>query len=113
MPTDTARAPYAVVETGGKQYVVRPGSVLAVERLASAAGSQVTLPRVLAVHTGQQLTVGRPVVPGAQVVCEVVAQTRGPKVISFKFKRRKGYHRTVGHRQSLTQLKVLQVTHGQ
>lgn len=108
----TPASPYAIVETGGKQYVVRPGSVLAVERLESPAGGEVALTRVLAVHDGRQFTVGRPVIAGAQVTCKVLAQMRGPKLISFKFKRRKGYHRTVGHRQSLTQLKVVQVTHG-
>jgi len=106
-------APYAIVETGGKQCVVHSGSVVTVERLEGQRGGQVSLSRVLAVHDGQRLTVGHPVVSGAQVVCEVVAQTRAPKVVAYKYKRRKGFHWTRGHRQSVTRLKVLQVMHGQ
>lgn len=111
--SQTLASPYAVVATGGKQYVVRQGSVLTVEKLAGEHGGQVMLSDVLAVHDGQQLSVGRPHVAGAQVVCQVVAQRRAPKVVSFKYKRRKGFHWTRGHRQSVTQLKVVQVvTHG-
>ena len=104
-----APTPYAVVETGGKQYVLRPDAVVAVERLAGDAGSQVTLSRVLAVHNGKQLTVGQPVVSGAQVICEVLKQARAPKVVSYKYSRREGFHWKRGHRQAVTQLKVLQV----
>ena len=112
MNRTSSTTPYAIVETGGKQYLVRPGSVVTVERLEGAPGTQVTLARVLALHDGQTLTVGRPVVSGAQVLCEVTAQARAPKVISYKYKRRKGFHWKKGHRQSVTQLKVLQVSHG-
>ena len=105
-------SPYAVVATGGKQYVVRQGSLLTVEKLTGETGGQVTLSDVLAVHDGRRLSIGRPHVAGAQVLCQVVAQARAPKVVSFKYKRRKGFHWTRGHRQSVTQLKVLEVTHG-
>lgn len=106
--------PYAIVETGGKQYLLKPGVVVAVERLEGEAGGQVTLSRVLAIHDGQQFTIGRPTVAGAQVVCQLVAQTRAPKVVSYKYKRRKGFHWKKGHRQSVTQLKVVKVvtSHG-
>lgn len=97
---------YAVIETGGKQYRVKQGDVLDVERLDVEAGQKVTLDRVLAVNTGAALTIGAPVVEGATVTAEVVDQHRGEKLINFKKKRRKGYHRKVGHRQSLTRLKV-------
>ena len=113
--SQTLQAPYAVVATGGKQYLVRQGSVLTVEKLASETSEgpgRVTLSQVLALHDGQRLSVGRPHVAGAQVVCEIVAQQRAPKVVSYKYKRRKGFHWTRGHRQSVTQLKVLQVSHG-
>lgn len=115
MATTTAvQPPYGIVETGGKQYLVQPGSVVTVERLAGDPGAQVSLSRVLAVHDGRQLTLGRPVVTGASVVCAVIAQTKGPKVVSYKYKRRKGFHWKKGHRQSVTQLKVLEVnSHGQ
>ncbi len=110
--TQTLASPYAVVATGGKQYVVRQGSVLTVEKLAGEAGGQVTLSDVLALHDGKTLSVGRPHVAGAQVVCQVVAQQRAPKVVSYKYKRRKGFHWKKGHRQSVTRLKVLEVQHG-
>lgn len=110
MPTKTpAPDPYAIVQTGGKQYLLKPGTVLAVERLDGEAGGQVTLSNVLAVHDGQRLTVGRPTVTGAEVVCQLLAQTRAPKVVSYKYKRRKGFHWKKGHRQSVTQLKVVKV----
>jgi len=100
---------YAVVETGGKQYRVKKGDVLEIERLEGDAGAKVTLDRVLAVSNGSELTVGAPVVSGASVSAEIVEQFRGEKVINFKKKRRKGYHRKVGHRQSLTRVKVEEI----
>ena len=100
---------YAVIETGGKQYRVGAGSVLEVERLENEAGSKVDLGRVLALNDGNQLMVGTPTVDGASVQAEVVEHLRGPKLISFKKKRRKGYKRKVGHRQELTRIKILQV----
>lgn len=106
--------PYAVVATGGKQYVVRQGTEFTVERLTSGegAGPEVALSTVLALHDGQQFTVGHPAVPGASVRCAVVAQERAPKVVSYKYKRRKGFHWKKGHRQMVTRLKVLEVKHG-
>jgi large subunit ribosomal protein L21 len=97
---------YAVVETGGKQYRVQKGTVLAVELLGGDAGSKVTLSRVLAISDGTELTIGTPDISGSAVTAEIVEQFRAPKVISFKKKRRKGYHKKIGHRQSLTRIKV-------
>lgn len=97
---------YAVIETGGKQYRVKQGDVLEVERLEGEAGAKVTLDRVLALSNGSELTVGTPVVAGAAVAAEIVGQLRGEKVVNFKKKRRKGYHRKIGHRQELTRLRV-------
>ena len=97
---------YAVIETGGKQYRVKPNDVLKVEHLEVEAGASVELDRVLAVSDGQALKVGQPLVAGAKVTATVVEQTLGDKVINFKKRRRKGYHRKVGHRQELTVLKV-------
>lgn len=110
--TTTETSAYAVVKTGGKQYVVRQGSLLTVEKLDGEKGGQVTLSDVLAYHDGATLSIGRPTVSGAQVVCQVVAQARAPKVVSYKYKRREGFHWKKGHRQSVTRLKVLEVTHG-
>ena len=97
---------YAVVETGGKQYFVRPGQVIQVEKLDAEAGSKVELAPVLAVSGGGPTAIGTPAVSGAKVAATVVRQMRGEKVVSFKKKRRKGYRKKIGHRQSLTELKV-------
>ena len=98
---------YAVIETGGKQYRVQAGDELEIERIEGAeAGSKIELDRVLARNTGSALEVGAPVVEGAKVVADVVAETRGDKVVAFKKKRRKGYHRKVGHRQDLLKVKI-------
>ena len=100
---------YAVIATGGKQYRVAVGMLLDVERLDAAAGEKVRLEEVLAVRQKEKFQVGAPRVPGAWVQAEIAALPQGPKVISFKFKRRKGYHRKVGHRQMLTRLKILEI----
>lgn len=98
--------PYAVIETGGKQYMVRAGEILRVERLEAPVGTQVELKPVLAISNGSQLDVGTPQVEGARVISTVLEHTRGEKVVSFKKKRRKGYKRKVGHRQKLTVLRI-------
>lgn len=100
---------YAVVETGGKQYRVAAGDTLEIERLKVDAGQPVTFERVLLLHQEDQVTVGTPTVPQATVVADVVEHIRGPKLIAFKMKRRKGYHRKVGHRQELTVVKIKEI----
>ena len=101
---------YAVIETGGKQYRVVQNDVLSVELLAGAeAGQKLELGRVLALNDGTGLKVGTPVVAGAKVTAEVVAEYRAPKVVAFKKKRRKGYHRKVGHRQNLLKVKIASI----
>ncbi len=97
---------YAVVETGGKQYRVQTGDTLNVEKLDAEVGAKVTLDQVLALSDGQSLTVGKPIIEGAAVQAVVEDQIRGDKIFNFKKKRRKGYTRKIGHRQSLTVLKV-------
>lgn len=97
---------YAVVETGGKQYLLKKGSVLDVELLGAEAGKKIKLSRVLAISDGKDLTVGTPDVKGAAVTVEIVDNHRGPKLISFRKKRRKGFHKKIGHRQELTQIRV-------
>jgi large subunit ribosomal protein L21 len=98
--------PYAVVETGSKQYLVKAGDVITVETLAGDAGAAVALDRVLALSDGKTLQIGAPCVAGATVSAEIVEQTLGPKTVAFKKKRRKGYTRKVGHRQEYTVLKI-------
>lgn len=100
---------YAVINAGGKQLKVQNGDVVAVERIAGEAGSKITFDKVLAVGEGANLTLGTPLVPGAKVEAEIVEQFRGPKLIVFKMKRRKGYRRTHGHRQELTKVKIITV----
>lgn len=97
---------YAVLETGSKQYRVAAGDRLEIERLDIEAGKPVTFDRVLLVNNDGKLTVGSPTVAAASVVADVVEHIRGEKKIAFKMKRRKGYHRTVGHRQELTIVKI-------
>lgn len=101
---------YAVVETGGKQYRVQKDDVVAVELIEGAkAGDQIELGRVLALNDGSALKVGVPVVEGASVKAEVIEEFRGEKVVAFKKKRRKGYHKKIGHRQDLLRVKVVSV----
>jgi large subunit ribosomal protein L21 len=100
---------YAVLETGGKQYRVTAGDTLEVERLTVEAGQPVTFDRVLLINADGKLSVGTPTVASASVIADVVEHKRGDKVIAFKMKRRKGYHRTVGHRQELTVVKIKEI----
>jgi large subunit ribosomal protein L21 len=98
---------YAVIETGGKQYRVQTGDELEIERIEGAeAGSKIELGPVLARNTGAALEVGTPAIEGAKVLADVLEETRGDKVVAFKKKRRKGYHRKVGHRQDLLKVKI-------
>jgi large subunit ribosomal protein L21 len=97
---------YAVLETGSKQYRVAAGDTVEIERLDVEAGKPVTFDRILLVNNDGKLTVGSPTVAAARVVADVVEHKRGEKKIAFKMKRRKGYHRTVGHRQELTVVKI-------
>ena len=97
---------YAVIETGGKQYRVKPNDTIQVERLDTPVGEKLSLDNVLAVSDGNALTIGNPSVEGATVTSSVLDHVRGDKVISFKKKRRKGYSRKQGHRQELTVLKI-------
>jgi len=99
---------YVVLETGSKQYRVAAGDTLEIERLDVEAGKPFTFDRVLMVG-GDKVTVGAPTVTGANVVADVVEHIRGEKKITFKMKRRKGYHKTIGHRQELTIVKIKEI----
>jgi large subunit ribosomal protein L21 len=101
---------YAVIQTGGKQYRVAEGDLIEVEKLDVEAGAEAKFEEVLLVSNGGGVSIGAPLVAGASVIAEVVEQTKAPKVIAFKYKRRKGYHRTVGHRRQLTRLKIKAIT---
>ena len=97
---------YAIVKTGGKQYKVAQGDVLFVEKLEANEGDVVTLDQVLAVAGENGLTVGAPVVEGATVTANVVAQGKAKKVIVYKYKAKKDYRRKQGHRQPYTKLVI-------
>ena len=101
---------YAVVKTGGKQHKVTEGELLNVEKIAGNKGDVVVFNEVLMVAGEGNVHVGTPLVEGAQVIGEIVAQTKGPKINVFKMKRRKGYHKKTGHRQQLTSMKIKQIS---
>jgi len=100
---------YVIVETGGKQYRLAQGDMVRVERLEGDEGSQVVIDSVLAASTDEGLKVGRPRLEGARVVGTILKQGRGPKIRIYKFKRRKGYRRTKGHRQEFTEIRIDQI----
>jgi len=97
---------YAVVTTGNRQYRLSPGDRIDVEKLTGAVGDTVALTHVQLVGQGAEVTIGAPVVAGVRVEAQIVAQKRGKKIIIFKHRRRKGYRRKQGHRQSLTSLQI-------
>jgi len=99
---------FAVIRTGGKQYRVAPGDVLEIERLPGEAGACITFSEVLLAGS----KIGAPLLSGASVAAEIVAQDRAPKVVAFKKKRRKNTHRKRGHRQLLTRVKINSVSAG-
>jgi large subunit ribosomal protein L21 len=100
---------YAVLETGSKQYRVSAGDTLQIERLAVEAGQPVTFDRVLLVNNDGKLSVGSPTVASATVVADVVEHIRGEKKVAYKMKRRKGFRKTIGHRQELTVVKIKEI----
>ena len=103
---------YAVIETGGKQYRVEVGTELEVELLDVEPGKTITIDRVLLVADGDESTIGRPLVADASVSAEVVTQTRGPKLISFKYRPKARSRVKKGHRQELTVLRIADITIG-
>lgn len=100
---------YAVIRTGGKQYRVEPGMTIHVEKLEGEAGATVQLSDVLLVADGANIKIGAPLVSGASVTAKIVQQTRGDKLVVFKFKRRKRYRNRNGHRQWLTTLQITSI----
>lgn len=101
---------YAVIKTGGKQYRVAKDDVLTIEKVPGSAGAKVEFTEVLMVGSGAAVKVGSPVVAGAKVTGELVEQTRGPKLIAFKKRRRKNSRRKKGHRQDLSTVRITDIT---
>jgi len=103
---------YAIIKTGGRQYRVAEGDTVDVDLLDLDTGKTATFGEVLMLADGKHVTHGNPLISGAKVTAEVVEQRKDKKVIAFKYKRRKGYHRTVGHRRKLTRVKIKSITGG-
>src|SRR5436309_5393868 len=103
---------YAIIKTGGRQYRVSEGDTVDVDLLDLDAGKTATFGEVLLHADGKHVTHGSPFISGAKVTAEVLEQRKDKKVIAFKFKRRKGYHRTVGHRRKLTRVKIKSISVG-
>lgn len=99
---------YAIVKTGGKQYTVKPGDIFDVEKLAGEAGDTVDLP-VIFLNDGKQIVTDAAELAKAKVTAQILEQHKGDKQIVFKFKKRKGYKRTKGHRQQLTKIAITNV----
>jgi large subunit ribosomal protein L21 len=97
---------YAIIKTGGRQHRVTEGQSLRVELLHADVGSTVTLDEVLLVGSGESVKIGRPFLSGAAVTASVTRHARAKKVLVFKKKRRKGFHKKIGHRQFFTELKI-------
>jgi large subunit ribosomal protein L21 len=97
---------YAIIETGSKQYKVSEGDVIRVEKLGVEAGSNYTFENVLAVGSGDDIKVGTPKVSGASVTASVIGDGKAKKVIVYKYKPKKGFHKKKGHRQPYTMLKI-------
>jgi large subunit ribosomal protein L21 len=102
---------YAIVKTGGKQYKVAVGDVVEIEKLNAALGSEVALPAILLVD-GAAVTHEADKLADVAVTAEILAQTKGPKIKIHKYKNKTGYHKRMGHRQKLTQVKVTAITSG-
>jgi large subunit ribosomal protein L21 len=103
---------YAIIKTGGRQYRVAEGDTIDVDLLDAEVGKTATFGDVLMYADGENLTHGNPLISDAKVTAEVVEQRKDKKVIAFKFRRRKGYHRTVGHRRKLTRVKIKSISVG-
>lgn len=101
---------YAIIESGGKQFRVEQGSVIDVELLGMEEGAPVEFSKVLFLHDGTTPKVGLPYVTSARVKGELLAQVKGPKVLAFKYKQRKGVRRAVGHRQKYDRVKITEIT---
>jgi len=100
---------FAVIKTGGKQYVVKPGDRLKVEKIEGNPGDIVEIKEVLLINTGENLKIGTPLVESALVTAEIIEQGKSPKIIVFKKKPKKGYKRKRGHRQLFTTIEIKEI----
>ena len=105
-------SPYAIVELGGRQWRVEPGTRLDINRINAEVGSTHAGEQVLVVRDGEKLQIGQPFVSGAKVICEVLEHRKGPKEITYRYRRRESWRKTVGHRQPLTSMVVKEIQIG-
>src|SRR3954462_14729940 len=103
---------YAIIRSGGRQHRVTEGDIVEVDFLDAEPGKEGVFADVLMIGDGDNITHGSPLVEGATVHGEIVEQRKDKKVIAFKYRRRKGYHRTVGHRRKLTRVKIKSISIG-
>jgi large subunit ribosomal protein L21 len=96
----------AIIETGGKQYSVKVGDRIRIEKLEAETGDSYTFDKVLLVESGDSAKIGSPLVAGASVSGKIIAQGKSPKVVVYKYKRRQGYRRNIGHRQPYTEVLI-------
>jgi len=97
---------FAIIETGGKQYKVQAGDVIIVEKLNAEVGTSFTFDRVLGLVDGENTTFGKPLISGATVTAEIVSDWKAKKLIVYKYKAKKGFHKKKGHRQPHTRVKI-------
>lgn len=100
---------YAIIATSGRQYRVNKNDIIDVDLMAGKEGDAVTFKEILAAGEGKDIQLGTPTVKGVKVVGEIIKHFRGPKLIAFKIKRRKGYRKTKGHRSELTRVKITSI----
>jgi large subunit ribosomal protein L21 len=103
---------YAIIEVGAKQYQVKKGDILEVEKQAAQEGKEIAIDKVLLVFDDKKVEVGQPYLKGAQVKAMVLKHVKARKVISFKYRRRKSSHWKKGHRQQLTRIKIKEIETG-
>ena len=103
---------YAIIETGGKQYKVKEGDIITVEKLNVDAGTAYSFDKVLTVVNGEEVSFGAPYISGATVGAEVLGDGKGKKIVVYKFKSKKNYHKKKGHRQPFTRLKIDKINAG-
>ena len=101
---------YAIIKTGGKQRRVSQGDIIAVEKIEGNKGDALVFDEVLMVANEGDIKIGTPTLTGAKVVSEILEQAQGPKIVVFRMKRRKGYHKKTGHRQLLTRVKITDIS---
>ncbi|MCK4473681.1 50S ribosomal protein L21 [Candidatus Parcubacteria bacterium] len=100
---------FAVIKTGGKQYLVSPGDKIKIEKLALEEGKETTFKEVLLLEKNKKLEIGTPLVKGAKVLAKILKQDKAKKVIVFKYKAKKRYKVKKGHRQTFTEVEILKI----